>query len=171
MNPSKDMSFYKKRAGYTLFETILTIVLVVILSVIMMPSLRSMLTFLHSTTTASLIKKEIFLIRSRALADPNLHTGLFLDTTGCPDSVFTFFDDDHDNYFTRGTDRQLNRSIALPETDTLIIPPGYPDVIIFRGNGSAKLSALFVVKKGHKVNDTLSVLASTGRIKLTRGTN
>lgn len=161
------MSFLKKNSGYTLLEAILIIALILMLSIMTVPSLWHILPFLHSSTTVNQITKELELIRSRALADPDLHTGMFLDTTGAPDSIFTFFDNDNDNYFTPETDNLLSRCISLPATDTVIITEGYPDVIIFRGNGSAKLSANFQVKRGDKMSTTISVLASTGRIKTT----
>ena len=129
------------------------------------PSFWHILPFLHSSTTVNQITKELELIKSRALADPDLHTGMFLDTTGAPDSIFTFFDNDNDNYFTPESDQLFSRCISIPSTDTLMITEGYPDVIIFRGNGSAKLSAHFQVKQGDRMTTTISVLASTGRIK------
>ena len=161
------------KGGYTTVEAVLTVALIAILSGLVMPSFRPVIPFLRSSTTVNQIKKELLLARSRALADPNLHTGVFLDTTGSPDSIVTFFDDDNDNLFAPGVDRLWSTGIAIPNTDTLIIPAGFPDVIIFRGNGSAKTSALFLVKSRHRQTayDSISVLASTGRIKVSKGTN
>lgn len=154
-----------------MIELILALSLMAILSAVLMPSLRPFLSNISSSTSITTITKELHFVRSRAIADPNLHVGLFLDTIGTPDSIITFFDDDNDYHYTRGSDRVVMAGFALPEAAILVIPSGFPEAIVFRGDGSAKQSALFLVNQRYNRLDSISVLASTGRIKSTKKVN
>jgi prepilin-type N-terminal cleavage/methylation domain-containing protein len=166
------MPFSIKNDGFSMLEIFVTLAIVSILTLIMYPTLRPFLENIRLRTTATTIKQQLNLAKTRALGDPNIHAGVFLDTTGAPDATFVFSDDDatsmNDNQYIAGKDRVLTPQVKVPKSDTLKIISTYPNVIVFRGDGSAKTSAKFVISNKYGRCDTISVLASTGRIKLTR---
>lgn len=165
------MFFSRKNSGYTLIEILVVIGIIIILGFISISPIKSFISHISFSTTATKIKKACSFARIQALSDPNLHTGVFLDTTGMPDSVIVFVDDDKDGLYTQGTDRQLVKVFSLPESDTLRIPYNFPETIIFRGDGSAKASARFLIHGRRNQTSLITVLASTGRINLEKETH
>jgi Tfp pilus assembly protein FimT len=166
------MSIVTSKSGYTFVEACAVLSIIIIVSLIAMPPLKQLIASIRSKTTTTKITKLFNVAKIRALSDPNLHAGIFMDTIGAPDSIVAFLDNNSDNKFTSGTDRLLAQILQLPPSDTLVIPTGFQETIIFRGDGSVKTSAkLFIRNSRNKQISTITVLASTGRIKLTQGTN
>jgi Tfp pilus assembly protein FimT len=162
------MPLSKNSSGFTIFEIFVVLGIMGIMALIAMPTFKPLITNIRLSALVKTVKQELNFVKIRALADPNVHTGFFLDTAGTPDSIVTFLDDNKDNLYTPGTDHLLMPGLSVPTSDTLKITTSYPDVVIFRGDGSAKSSAQFYIKSNFMRCDTISVLASTGRIKWTK---
>lgn len=160
------MSSLKNKSGFTTLEILVVTIIIGIVAALGIAPMRSFIAATFSETTAKKIQKGCNLAKIRAFSDPNLHTGIFLDTTGFPDSVYFFFDNDKNSLYTRTSDRLLLPAVEIPNTDTLKIASGFPETIIFRGDGSAKASANFTINSPKKRASTLTILASTGKIIL-----
>jgi prepilin-type N-terminal cleavage/methylation domain-containing protein len=167
------MSFQNKNSGFTLVEVLAVIAIVAITGLIARPSISKALEGLRLRTEANTIKNQLNLAKIRALGDPNVHTGVYLDTAETPDSTVVFLDDDaaavNDNQYTKGNDHLLMPSFSLLKSDTLRVVSTYPNTIIFRGDGSTKTTGKFFIINKYGTCDTISVLASTGRISVKRG--
>jgi prepilin-type N-terminal cleavage/methylation domain-containing protein len=167
------MSFQNKNSGFTLVEVIAVIAIIMITGLIARPSFSKFLESMRLRTEANTIKNQLNLAKIRALGDPNVHAGVYLDTCGTRDSTLVFLDDDstaiNDYQYTKGRDHLLMPGFSLPKTDTLTIAAGFPNTIVFRGDGSTKTMGKFFIKNKYGTRDSISVLASTGRITVRRG--
>jgi prepilin-type N-terminal cleavage/methylation domain-containing protein len=163
------MSFQNKNSGFTLVELMAVIAIIAITGLIARPSISKFLESLRLRTEANTIKNQLNLAKIRALGDPNVHAGVYLDTSGTPDSTVVFLDDDNNNQYTKGNDHLLMPIFLFPKSDTLKIESNNPNTIIFRGDGSTKTPGKFFIKNKYGTCDTISVLASTGRITVKRG--
>jgi prepilin-type N-terminal cleavage/methylation domain-containing protein len=169
------MLFQNKNSGFTLVEVIAVLAIVAITGLIARPSFSKFLERIRLRTEANTVKKQLNLAKIRALGDPNVHAGVYLDTQDTPDSILVFLDDDttsgskNDYLYTKGKDHLLMPSFSLPKSDTLRVVSTYPNTIVFRGDGSAKTTGKFFIKNKFGTCDTISVLASTGRVLVKRG--
>jgi Tfp pilus assembly protein FimT len=155
--------------GVTFLEIIVVVGIIGLLAVVFRPSAKAFLDRIRLWNAANAIKQELILAKTRALADPNMHAGIFFDTSKFPHKIQTFVDDDstalNDNLYSEGKDRLLAPSYVLSITDTLKLISG-SNVVIFRGDGSAKASTTITISGKAGKRDTITVLASTGRIRI-----
>ena len=118
------------------------------------------------------IKQVLLNARMRAMANPDRQCGVvfrFTPGAAVDDSIFAFLDVVPDKLYIRGRDSLYLTPMVMKGRDGIAaaVPAGYPTVIVFRGDGSANVSAKVVLS--HKgMTDTVDVLASTGRIKVVR---
>ena len=166
------MQFSKNSNGFSMIEVIVVLAIIGLLAMVARPSVKPFLEGIRLRTAANTIKQQLILAKTRALGDPNVHAGVSFKTT-FPYSIVAFLDDDPsaiNDYTYTANDHVLAPSYSLPKTDTLTLVSG-ANPIVFRGDGSAKARAIFFIYynyKGVKRGDTISVLASTGRIRITR---
>jgi prepilin-type N-terminal cleavage/methylation domain-containing protein len=168
------MSSLKNSTGFSLFELCIVIVIIGIMALFARPSIRPFIENIRLRSAVNTTKQHLIVAKTRALGDPNVHAGVFFNATSVPYSVVAFLDDNpdtvNDNLYTQGKDHILCPSYSLSKSDTLKLISG-TNPVVFRGDGSAKASAKFFVYSlvnGKLFGDTISVLASTGRIKISR---
>ena len=107
----------------------------------------------------------------RTVANPDRHCGAVFwlhASSSVDDSVFAFLESNPpDKVYVKGRDSLYLAPFRISRKDkvTSIIPAGFPSVIIFRGDASATASAKIVLTLGN-MQDTVEVLASTGRVKV-----
>ena len=86
------------------------------------------------------------------------------------DTVFAFFDrNPPDKNFVAGQDSLYASPLVISRKEKITsqVPVGYPTVITFRGDGSASASGKIALTL-KTFMDTLDILASTGRVKVTK---
>ncbi len=162
--------------GFTVLEIMVTLIVISILAAVSIKPITGILNRIKLQNSADGIKQILLNARSRAVSNSNLRVGVVFNINASPsidDSIFAFFDDipagktKGDDKFTAGVDKiygsyfviQKNRKISTA------IPSGYPSTIVFRGDASANASAKLIVTLG-QLEDTVSVLASTGKVKV-----
>jgi prepilin-type N-terminal cleavage/methylation domain-containing protein len=160
------------RSGFSLLEIIIVVVILGIVAALAIPAGVNMTSNTQLRSTADIIKQKLVVARSRAIADPSLACGVYFDITSTPNKVVTFFDDPSfglRNKYDAGTDKNYltpsnldkNIKMQIPATGGII-----NQVIIFRGDGSAKDGgSINIVNKRGKTR-TINILASTGRVKV-----
>ncbi len=173
-----DASFNKiKNQGFTLLEIIITLMILMITIAIAVPVGRNTLDYLRIKSTADEIKRTIKLAQSKAMADPQVHCGVyFFSGTGSSASyakkeIAIFFDINGNNRYENGSDKIYLAPKPLGLGIKLIIPSavngGITDnVIVFRGDGSAKTGGAVVINSPLGRRDSIHTLASTGRVKV-----
>lgn len=116
------------------------------------------------------LRKLIQTARSKAMSNPSVHCGVWIDAASTPPKAGLFLDTfaPGNHAFDPGKDKDYLAPFVLPKGARLAVPDPYPAVIIFRGDGSAHLSGRVEVLAAEGMEDTLDVLASTGRIRSTR---
>jgi hypothetical protein len=101
------------------------------------------------------------------MANPNLHIGIYFDRSKSPHKAFLF--QDKNNPAGYEYDGKSDPAYLQPEVlkrgITFQTLSGQPDEVIFRGDGSAWKSLKICITDGYR-QDTLDVLASTGRVRL-----
>lgn len=133
--------------------------------------MRGLIQRIKLQSAANGMKHMIMTARLRAVANPDRHCGVVfrLHGTGpANDSVFAFLETSPaDKLYTKGRDSLYLAPFVVNRKDRIVtgIPAGYPSVIVFRGDGSATASAKIVLTLG-SLQDTVDVLASTGRVKV-----
>jgi type IV fimbrial biogenesis protein FimT len=153
--------------GYSMMELLVVIAIVSIVAALARPSVKPYLESLRLRSAANAVKQQLVLAKTRAIGDPNLHCGVYFGVGALSDTALSFFDVNSDNNYTAGTDQIFMPASVLPISDTLKIVSGI-NPVIFRGDGSAKYSLKICISNGYNKCDTISVLASTGRIKITK---
>jgi hypothetical protein len=113
------------------------------------------------------IKRLIQLAQSRAMANPNIHIGVYFDRAKNPNKAFLFQDKANpQNYeYDASGDPAYMQPEVLKRGIVFEALTGYPEEIVFRGDGSAWKSMKILITDGVR-KDTLDVLASTGRVRL-----
>ena len=164
------MFFFKNEKGFSILELLIVIAIASILAVVARPSIKSLIEGFRLRSAANTVKHQLIYAKTRALGDPNVHAGVFLNTVA-PYSSVAFLDDDadtmNDYIYIEGNDHILIPTYLFPKTNTLTILSG-TNPVVFRGDGSAKASITFSITNTSGKSYTISVLASTGRIKVTR---
>jgi Tfp pilus assembly protein FimT len=150
-------------------EILVTVVLVGLLALLGVNPMKNYLRRLEFKTSSQNIKRLIQTAQSKAMANPNIHVGAYFDMSKTPHRVILFHD--RINPASYQYDGSGDASYLQPEVlkvGTYFKPvTGYPDEIVFRGDGSAWKSFKIVITNG-TLNDTLDILASTGRVRVGR---
>jgi len=156
--------------GYSMMELLIVIAIVSIVAALARPSVKPYLESMRLRSAANAVKQQLVLAKTRALGDANLHTGVYFNTVANPDITQPFIDNNNNNQYDSGSDQVYMPAFKLPVTDTLkiIADPLGNSAVIFRGDGSAKSNITICIAGPYNKCDTISVLASTGRIKITK---
>ena len=155
--------------GITLLEVLVVVLVIAIMGAFAKPPMTRYLRTLEQKNAVVGIRKLVQTARSRAMANPSVHCGVYFDMASKPPKVQLF----HDTFapgsyaYDAGRDTPYQQAFTLPKGTTLSIPDPYPASIIYRGDGSAYLSSKVLVRSAAFV-DTVDVLASTGRVRTTR---
>ncbi len=158
----------KNKDGFSIIEVFIVIAIMGIMAAFARPSMKSFLENIRLRSAANTVKQHLIVAKTRALGDPNIHAGVFFDTSGTPDKTIAFVDSFNNNMYASGIDPILVPPYKLSLFDTLKITSPCPNTVIFRGDGSAKTSMTLTVSNKSFKSYTISVLASTGRIRVTR---
>jgi type II secretory pathway pseudopilin PulG len=141
-----------------------------VLAAVAVPYMTPMVGMIKLRTAANSIKRQMIAARTRALSDPRTHVGVYINTSA--NTSLIFFDT------VSATPYQYNASdpiyMGLYTMPTHIwdsIPPTAAggitnNVVVFRGDGSAKNGGAIIVKNNYGAFRTVTVLASTGRVKV-----
>jgi Tfp pilus assembly protein FimT len=159
-------------AGLTLIQLVTAVTVLLITSAITAKPLANVYTRIRLQNSAEAIKHILMNARSRSISSPDRHCGVVFAfhaaTSPLNDSVFAFMDSNPpNNLWDKASDERYLSAYVIPRKQgiTASVPPGYPTVVIFRGDGSATSSArVSLLLKTMK--DTVDVLASTGRVKV-----
>ncbi|MBW8889087.1 MAG: hypothetical protein JF616_15140 [Fibrobacteres bacterium] len=170
----KANSLFPGSAGYTVMQVVMTVCVILILSAITAKPLSGLVRRIRVQNAADGMKHFLLNARMRAVASPDRHCGVVFKFHAAgsllDDSVFAYLDaNPPDNHFVAGTDQLYLSAFVIPrkQSITIAVPAGLPTEVVFRGDGSATVSAkVTLTLKGFK--DTLDVLASTGRVKVTK---
>jgi Tfp pilus assembly protein FimT len=171
---SKRNGLFSGSAGWTAMQVVVTVCIILILSAVTTKPLSGLVRRIRVQNAADGIKHFLMNARMRAVSSPDRHCGVafrfHVSTSALNDSVFAFLDaDPPDNHYVAGTDQLYLSAFVIPRKQGIVaaIPVGFPSEVVFRGDGSATASAkVTLTLKGFK--DTLDVLASTGRVKVTK---
>ena len=115
------------------------------------------------------VRKLLQTARGKAMANPGLHCGVWFDNSGAQPRAVMFLDtySPGDYAYDAGKDQAYLSPFVLPRGARLQVPSPYRAAVVFRGDGSAYVSGrVLVAAPGFE--DTVDVLASTGRIRSTR---
>lgn len=157
-------------------QLVITICVIMILSAITARPLGGLIRRIHVQNAADGMKHFIMNARMRAVASPDRHCGVAFRFHAAnstrDDSVFAFLDaNPSDNLYTPGTDQRYLSAYVIPRkqgiTVSMVVPAGLTGEVLFRGDGSATASVKVALNlKG--IMDTVDVLASTGRVKVSK---
>ena len=143
-----------------------------ILSAISAKPVSGLINRIRLQNAADGLKHIIQNARVRSVSNPDRHCGVVFNFypagSASDDKVFAFLDaNPANNDYVLGEDQLYLSPYVIPRKQGIVatIPAGNPTVLIFRGDGSAISSAKVVLTlKG--MQDTVDVLASTGRLKV-----
>jgi prepilin-type N-terminal cleavage/methylation domain-containing protein len=157
--------------AFTALELVVAVVLVAILTALAVRPGMAFLARIKMNNAVNAVKQVIINARSQAVANPMLHCGVAvkIHSGTVADSILSFFDKSvpPNNLYNPGADPLYQRPYALRPADGVQIISAAPGTILFRGDGSANMSAKIVLKF-RQMEDTLDILASTGRVKVIR---
>jgi len=158
-----------KRSGFTFIQLMVVLVVMGIMAVSIKPLSKSIAEVMKQRAAVSAVKQTVLAARARAMANPMTHCGVYFGFSSTSPRVRLFEDTDNPTAYLYDStvDGNYGLPVALSKGVKLDSIPGYPRYIIFRGDGSAYLSAKIQIKTGSRI-DTLDVLASTGRVKVYR---
>jgi hypothetical protein len=120
--------------------------------------------------SADAVKHLILNARVRSVANPERLCGVVFrvqGAAGADDTVFSFLDAVPDRRYEAGSDQAYLAPLVVRRSEGIraTVPPGYPRILLFRGDGSATASTRLVLSLGSR-SYTVDVLASTGRVKV-----
>ncbi|MBD3346012.1 MAG: hypothetical protein GF401_13195 [Chitinivibrionales bacterium] len=152
-------------SGVTLAELMIIIVIAAILAVVAVPNLGRMLSRIHTRNSVNEIKSTLALAQARAIANPRVHCGVYFNTSD--QKMLIFFDDNENNHYDSGADRIYKDNYSLDKSTKFILTSVPNDVVIFRGDGSAKNGAT-IQAKDTKYNQTktITVVKQSGKIQI-----
>ena len=155
--------------GFTAVEMLVAAGLVCLIALLALRPMKNYLRRLEFKNSSQNIKRLIQTAQSKAMADPNVHVGIYFDRSVSPNRAFLFQDKSSPaNYNYDGSaDPMYLKPEPLKKGTSFQLLTGYPDEIVFRGDGSAWKSMKIVMTNG-TLYDTLDVLASTGRVRVGR---
>jgi hypothetical protein len=151
----------------------MTIIIIGIVTVFTLPNIRPMMQRLSLRQTADTIHRQLITAKTRAIADPNTHVGVYFDMRCTPQKSLIFYDANSGNlnrFDGASIDETYLAPFELPRGIIMRLPASGPVIdscIIFRGDGSAKNGGSIELTNEYNIKRTINVLASTGRIKVT----
>jgi prepilin-type N-terminal cleavage/methylation domain-containing protein len=159
------------RSGFSIIELLLVIIIIGIVAAVAVPSIKPVIENIRLVTTANAIKNKLYIAKTRALGDPLVHCGVVFDTVSKPNTIQAFLDNGTpagNNIYDPLSDRIFMAPYVLPSTIKLKVSGTVnPNVVIFRGDGSAKIPGLtLTITNARNKSKHITVLPSTGRIKL-----
>jgi prepilin-type N-terminal cleavage/methylation domain-containing protein len=155
--------------GFTFLEILIAVVVVGLIAALSARPMKNYLRRLEFKNSSQNIKHLVQTAQSKAMANPNVHIGVYFDKASTPNRVMLFQDKANPanyNYDGSGDPAYLAPTILKPGILIQTLT-GYPDEIVFRGDGSAWKSMKVLLTYGN-LKDTLDVLASTGRVRVGR---
>lgn len=157
--------------GFTAFEVLIALVVVSLIAALSAKPLTEYVRRIQAKNAFEGAKHYMILARSRAIANPGKHCGvdfrLYASNSKHDDSAIAFFDLNANKVYDVGKDSVYGKPFILKKSEKLTAKAqaSSPKVIVFRGDGSANASMKIDLALG-KVQATLDVLASTGRVKV-----
>jgi prepilin-type N-terminal cleavage/methylation domain-containing protein len=155
--------------GFTFLEILIVVLVVGLMALLAARPMKNYLRRLEFRNSSQNIKHLIQTAQSKAMADPNTHVGIYFDRSTTPNRALLFLDKANPtayDYDGSGDPGYLKPE-SLKSGTSFQLVSGYPDEIVFRGDGSAWKSMKIVLTNG-TLYDTLDVLASTGRVRVGR---
>ena len=170
-NSDRSPTVNLNRNGFTIFELLIVIIIIGLVIAVAVPASKPLIENIRLVTTANAIKHKLYMAKTRALGDPLVHCGVVFDTTNKPNTVQAFLDNGipvGNNMYDPLKDHVFMTPYVLPTTIKMQISGTVnPNVVIFRGDGSAKIPGLtLTITNGQNKSKRITVLPSTGRIKL-----
>ncbi len=157
--------------GFSTIELVVAVLVLCILSAISIHPVLGLINRIRLQNAADGVKHYLMTARIRAVSNPNRHCGVVFrlhSSAAITDTVFGFLDQNPpDNIYTSGVDSLYLKPFLITKkfnVTTSIDALVYPKVIAFRGDGSASASLKIVFALG-TLQDTVTVLASTGKVK------
>lgn len=159
------MRFPSASRGFSALEATIAVVLLGIAAVVVRNPMRTYMKRLEFNKSVDNVKHMIMACQTKAMANPGQHAGVwFGDSVAVP-----FLDKGSPALYEydRLADPAFMQQAVLKRGVRLRKLPDFPDEIVFRGDGSAYKSLRIVITDG-VLQDTLDVLASTGRVRVLR---
>ncbi|MDB5049053.1 MAG: hypothetical protein JWO30_2124 [Fibrobacteres bacterium] len=159
----------RSQSGVSLIEMVVAILVILIMTAIAKAPMSQYLKTMEQKNAVVGVRKILQTARSRAMANPSVHCGVYFDLNASPPKAFLFEDTFAPGSYAydAGKDKPYLAPFVLPMGASLAIPVIFPAAVIYRGDGSAFLSGKLIVRSPG-FTDTVDVLASTGRIRSTR---
>jgi type II secretory pathway pseudopilin PulG len=163
------MTMTNNTSGWTLMETMIAVVMVGIVAAGAIPKFAPMLESMKLRTATIIVQRSLVAARTRAIVDPNVHCGVVFRDSLCmifPDSLSA------GTAYSADAQEIANKylgSFKLPKNIfvySLTTNPITNSCIVFRGDGSAKNGGSVYVVNRYNKKRTISVLATTGKIKV-----
>jgi prepilin-type N-terminal cleavage/methylation domain-containing protein len=159
------MPMTNNTSGWTLLESIVVIVISGVLAAAVIPKFSPMHESLKLRTAAYNVQRSLLAARTRAIADPSIHCGVvFKDST----TIIIYPDTSGTPYIVNllDTASKYLGTYKMPKNIFLKEVSDSNHCIVFRGDGSAKYGGSVYVYNKYNIKRTISVLATTGRIKV-----
>lgn len=150
---------------------VLTVLMVMgVLSMLVLPRVGGFIDASRLRTAADTIRRQLLAAKVRAVANPNVHCGVYVDTAA--GRSLAFFDNGASSRYVYdaaedapygGTGAELPPGIHVSFT-----PSGGAAVnaIVFRGDGSAKYGGSFEVRSAGGKRLVVRVLGVTGEVRV-----
>lgn len=147
---------------------VVAILLLVVVS-LARPAFNAYVENLRHKGAVTAVKRTLQAARAKALSNPAVHCGVHFDLAGDTLRLIPFLDTHlpGNHAYEPGMDGAYLAPFDLPRGVSLEVPDPNPLAVVFRGDGSAHMSARAIVRSARGV-DTVDVLASTGRIRVAR---
>ncbi len=160
-----------RNSGWTMMETLVLIGIVGILTAAAIPKYGQMVEGMKLRTAAMNIHRTLVAARTRAIADPNVHCGVFFDTTATGSRIYIYSDSSGTPYTISSGDTATKYlgTYIMPKNIKIVIPTSTGITnksVVFRGDGSAKNGGDIQVTNKFNKTKTINVLAATGRVKV-----
>lgn len=153
--------------AFTLVELVIVLAVLGVLAITLRNPMKDYLRRVEFNNTVDHVKRLIQTCQTRAMTNPNLHIGLWFDFKGGRAVPFQDQANPSLYQYDGAGDPAYLQAAQLKRGVRFLPVAGFPDVVIFRGDGSTYRSLKVVVTDG-VLKDTLDVLASTGRVRVLR---